>query len=618
MSNVAANIPVNPNSLQQCFRTSQPDVMATFGGSERLFQYWWRDIEQADPLDVEFVAEYSTNDKFLKNRLILPEEIPLLAIALVRAILQHGYQKVFFLERGAYPYLLIVQQLLAEIGRFDICCDAVRIKGLTRESFPCSLLTIAGTCEQDSQLLSQPLSKRSREKFVSCLEALDSSRANPVMQHLDNRGISLKNLLGESREVIINELSEIGLDSRILMPNVLKPVVFRAGNLLLQGSLTPQKLYQSIDDGLLSMSPHAQRVIKAMIKHSTSSDGQISLPAMLDYMNHYISLLKGRITHSVRPLLNVLLRDTKASTTVFNTGKTLFIDEVSICGSAYFALEAIGKSFNPRFKADFGAVSGMWENESFLDVAATSFFELKPLEDVPYLSPNYFRPIFSESSLQPIRPHRFPSCVAMARKVLRWERATYAETLGQSGRSNVVAQEVRRAEAEIVTAISAHMHWGDYPILQRRHECNPDVLPTLVTYYLGNFEVVEEQTWFRRDPVLEARLETVLGYCGRFQKPFYQEMDWLFSWLNKQESHNPGKFLQMRGRIATQQVYAHRHVLREVILAHELYQKRMSRGMDAIRQSLDEVRTFLLSKCNGTQDHVNFPILFHHLQGAIR
>src|SRR5258708_1816620 len=105
MNQVSAYGPPDADLLRENFRIKQLNVMETFGGSERLFQRWWHDVEQVDPVDLEFVEAYCTNDNFLKNRLILPEEIPFLALPLVRAILQRRYQRVFFLERAAYPYL---------------------------------------------------------------------------------------------------------------------------------------------------------------------------------------------------------------------------------------------------------------------------------------------------------------------------------------------------------------------------------------------------------------------------------------------------------------------------------------------------------------------------------
>ncbi len=593
-------------SLVDRFRELQPEVVASFGGSEFLFARWWEDVSETDPPDVGLAEDYSTNDRWLANRLILPEEIPFLVLPVVRAALRCRAESVFFLERGTFPYLEAARRILEEVvEERRIRCEPVRIKGLTRESFAVNLLSLLTTDPEDSARLAEPPAAPLRARLAAWLRSGDSE-ARAVAIEARQLGLDPADLLDAPLEVVLLELSDLGLDDRVRIPNALKSVVFRAGEAMRHAPLTAGALRAHVDESLLRLAHGASGAIDELIGLATLPDGTVSLPLLLDGMNRSVQGLRGSLTHTARPLLNSLLADTRTGTALFGSDNALFVDEVSVCGSACVTLEVLGRAFRPRFRGSFGSIVGMWAHASFLDIAAASFFTLKPLEDVPFLSPHLFVPV-EWNEVRPVRPHRFPSGRALARRVVRWERRTLAEELERLGEAEprAGAEEIRSFRRKLATALTERLPWQDFPVLRRRADWNPDLLPALVLYYLGSFESVAGELWYRRDPWLEAGLERVLGDSGRFQKPFYREMDRLFAFLEREERNMPHAFAPWRTAWQKRRAGLRRLILEDALQAGRRFRARMESGMDAISRSRAAVLRFLFAR--GSEDREGFP-----------
>ena len=393
--------------LRQRFCTWQPEVTATFGGNDALFRQWWRTVTRLDAPDEQFLLDYSSNDRFLKNRLILPEEIPFLVLPILKAVLTRQYQEVIFIERGTHPYLWAFRHLITEF-----CVPArprsLRVKGLMRETFGCNLLSLLAMEPKDHQFFTAPLTPGERD----CISHFLAPAAAGTLQY-------------GTREDVLRLLADEVLDPRIKMPNVLKYAVFLAGNLMRSGPLTAADLIKAIEPSIYELAPNAYDTVTQLVERATSADGQICFPRLLDGMNDCVRQTRAMIQDSSLPALNALLNGTRTARAFSSDGRVLVIEEVSVCGSTCLALDVLSSAFNPDYRFDFGAVVGMWAQTSFLDVASASFSVLKPLEDVPYLSPNCFVPVYSDSIVRQARPQRFPSCVAITPLVRYWKQTLF-------------------------------------------------------------------------------------------------------------------------------------------------------------------------------------------------
>ena len=286
-------------------------------------------------------------------------------------------------------------------------CEPVRIKGLTRESFAVNLLSLLTTDPEDSARLAEPPAAPLRARLAAWLRSGDSE-ARAMAIEARQLGLDPADLLDAPLEVVLLELSDLGLDDRVRIPNALKSVVFRAGEAMRHAPLTAGALRAHVDESLLRLAHGASGAIDELIGLATLPDGTVSLPLLLDGMNRSVQGLRGSLTHTARPLLNSLLADTRTGTALFGSDNALFVDEVSVCGSACVTLEVLGRAFRPRFRGSFGSIVGMWAHASFLDIAAASFFTLKPLEDVPFLSPHLFVPV-EWNEVRPVRPTVSPA-----------------------------------------------------------------------------------------------------------------------------------------------------------------------------------------------------------------
>jgi len=590
-------------AAQREFCAWQPEVMATFGGNDALFRRWWEYVTRLDPPDTAFVQEYSTNDRFLANRLILPEEVPFLVLPVLKAIRQDGYEVVLFVERAAHPYLWAIRRL-ARAFHVPVQVAPLRVKGLTRESFVCNLLTLVAADPEDAGLLSAPLTGPERDVVRRFLPA----GAGPTS---DSR--EAEALLEGTREETLRALADDGLDGRILIPNVLKAVVFEAGNRLRQGPLLARELEERIDPALLLLAPGAGAWVHTLVNDAAGPGGQITFAALLDGMNRCVCGLRRTLTHARYPALNALLVRTRSAQRLFARRRTLVIEEISVCGSTCLALEALGKAFDPTFAFDFGAVVGMWASSSFLDLAAASFFALKPLEDVPFLSPFCYSPVYGGEPVYTVKPHRFPSGAAQSPAIRYWERTTFAEVLGRLG-TGVSEERARAVEAEVAAAAWARVGQGGLPEVCRRQTCDHDVLPALVSYYLGSFAPAGGQIQFRQDPILEARLESVLDSAGRRQKTFHREMDRFFARLVEAEERFPADVAAWRTAASAVREGTARRVARRAIQARERHEARMCRGLQAIARCCGAVAAYLSTPGEAKDGYKD---LFALLQGAV-
>lgn len=609
------------NHLQELFRTKQPVVTSTFGGSDYLFRRWWQEISRIELPDSRFVEDYSTNDRFLKNRLILPEEVPFFTLPLLKAIINNDYQKVFFLERGTFPYLWTAQRLMKKMMTPKVQLLPIRAKGMTREAFSCNILTIAGTHVDDRQFLEQTLNAREKDEIWHHLRLLSRHHQKSLLEHIKNRHYSFSELLIRSREDVIRVIADFGIDRRTLIANILKAVVFQTFNRFPDTTITPKEFYKNIDDSLLGLAPKATEQVQKMIEFTMKTDEKLSFVPMLDWMNQFVRYLRGSLTHVVRPILNILLKDTNTAKTYFNSDKTLFIDEISVCGSGCIALELIGKAFNPRCKFDFGAVVGMWKNECLLNVVSANFFKFKPMEDLPFLSPYYFVPIFDKDSFETVKPHRFPSCLTVSWQLKRWERREFSNRYmpmeGIEFLSKKEADDAQHAEEKVIHTIENVIDWNSFPIIQRRYLYKKEVLSTLVNYYLANFEWKYGKLFFYREPISEAGLEFILDFTGRFQKSFYKEMDRFFTWLKEWERNHHEQFLMIRENYWRYENYWKYCIFQNVINERKECQFQMAKGLEAIEIRWDDVKSFLFTEYDSINTVTAFDKLFPKLQRAL-
>lgn len=583
--------------LQNEFCAIQPDVVATFGGNEALYLRWWEDIALLDTPDNEFIYNYSTNDRFLKNRLILPEEVPFLILPILKAALRNGYQTIFFVERGTHPYLWALHHLVPSYSP-TLRLESIRIKGLTRESHSCNLLTLAAKDPEDADLLTKPLTRKER---------------NAVKQFLSPRRVELPD--GSTREEMLRALADKGLDPCIRIPNLMKTVVFEAGNLLRKGPLTVCELKERINPSLYALAPNAQNWVNSLIEGAIGSGGTIDFAGLLDGMNHCVRQIRGKLTHAYLSALNYLLKQTRTACHLFNSKQVLVVEEISVCGSTCLALEALGQAFNPAFHFDFGAIVGMSVNESFLDVVSASYFSLKPLEDTPFLSPFCFVPVYSDHSIQSVKPHRFPSCTAVSPIIRYWKQTTAEEMLANMSSGVGEEEKAHKFEAEVIASVRACVDCDGFPLIERRQNLNSEVLSTLVSYYLGCFTQIGEQTQFRHDPILEARLEGILDSAGRHQKPFYHDMDRFFTNLHEAEKRFPDKFLAWRTALSIARTGIAYRVLSNAIQDREQYAARMQLGLEAVARCQDAVEQYLFSPFGKEND---FKQLLSLLQGKVQ
>jgi hypothetical protein len=290
--------------LREKFRYAQPSVMGTFGGSEYLFRRWWRDVTKSDPADESFIKNYSTNDRFLKNRLILPEEIPFFTLPLLKVALRSGYSRVCFLERGAYPYFVAMCRLVEELRLPDVPSELIRVRGLGRERLSTNLLTVAARDQRDLDFLNGPISDSEHQQIHQSIEREAAER--------------IDRFCSRAHSVLL--LADIGIDPRVRIPNVLKSVLFEAGDRMMSGSLSGEDLLADLDPKVLGVAPEGEQCAVAMIRSATDKNGKLSLPPMLDWMHRYVSELRRSVRHTSRSALNISLRGTNAAST-FGPGR---------------------------------------------------------------------------------------------------------------------------------------------------------------------------------------------------------------------------------------------------------------------------------------------------------
>jgi hypothetical protein len=575
--------------LQRVFAERHPRVVASFGGADHLFSRWWEDIRLLEPRDTEFIARYSTNDWFLQNRLVLPEEVPLLVLPILRHIVRKQYERVVFIERSARPWMFATRELLRVLGRTDIEVTSIRVKALARESLSANVLSVAAERPVDLAWLIDEAT-RAECAAVGCSE---------------HRG---------SRADLVARLAGTASDPRISIPGALKAVVFIAGSLSLEGPVSAKRLREGFEAQCRELSPVAVAAADAMIRQATSDSEPVRLGLLLDAMNVAVRNLRGSMRHAGHLSLRALLGST-ATAQWFADRRTLFVDELSVCGGSCFAIEVVGRSFCREFRPQFASIVDMTAEESFLDAAAGDFFEFKPLEDVPWLSPDRFEPVFTHKERIALRLHRFPTCRAVGQVPAWWRRVSWHD------RALKLQPGAQSACGDWETALSAwltsELPWDQFPVLRRRAASLPDLGATLLVYYLGCLTPGDETVVFDYDSLLEARLESALGFCGRLQKPFFAECDRLLGWFMASERVHRDLFLGWRRDMNRYRPAIDAEITRRVCDEHSKYEQRMLGGVDAVKAQWPDVLRFLSGEGDGARRSTGFRRLFESLQRAV-
>jgi hypothetical protein len=610
------------NEMQKIFCSKERGVMGTFGGSEYIFQQWWNEISIHEPITKEFVNNYSTNDRFLKNRIILPEEIPFFILPILSKIKHKGYQKVVFLERGTVPYMVATKKVADYIGDMNLEIDTIRVKGIMRESFSSNLLTLASTNLDDKLFLEQPLTIVDCNQIKHEIEHMSETSIDSFQNYLESKKTSLEELLQGTREDFIISLGDFGLDNRILIPNILKTIIFKAGNWMLQNPNNINDFKNIIDEYCVSLSPQSIEHIRNMVNYSVNSSGKLSFGNLLDYMNLFIKNIRGNLEHDIRPIFNLLLKNTHTAKTLFGTKKTLFIDEISVCGSACISLELLSKAFNPDFNFAFGSIVGMWKKRSFLEVVSAKFSSFKPIEDLPYLSESYFEPVFDTNSLVTAKPHRFSAISSLGKEVKKWKRNKFSQKNGDDSHiifhSKEETYKVRAAEIKIIQIVEKSINWTDYPIIQRRQIQNDEFLLMIINYYLSNFIWKNDSLFFLRDSISEAGLELILDFMGKMQKMLYIEIERLLIYLADWERNKLEQFIEIRSNhsVCSEQITS--GIFFKTINEREQFYDRMNLGLNAIERNRNYVFYYLNKKNNHIKSMKEFKLLLTVLQKSIQ
>lgn len=584
-------------TAQQAFRARNTRVVASFGGADLLFSRWWDDLETQEPLDAEFAGQYSTNDRFLQNRLILPEEVPLLALPLVRHILRKGYQRAVFIERGARPWLFSTKELLRLLGRQDIEVSSIRVKAPSRETLFANLMSVAAESPGDLPWL------QSEATNAECrlIDRLDLDADGPRFDG--------------SRSSLMALLSENWLDPRVGVPHALKSAVFLAGNLLLDGPLGGDTLRDAFFNKYPQCSPAVRNGVDVMIGRATEGGTPVQLCVLLDRMNEAVHELRGTLRYDRNSALNALLENT-ATARWFSSRRTLFIDEISVGGGSYFAIEAIGRAFYKDFQASFASVVAMGRH-TFVDVAAADFFELKPLEDVPWLSPDRFEPVFSSNDSTCLALHRFPSWHVFGPAPAWWRRVSWRD--GAVECAGPAAEAARVAfERTLAAWLDRTLPHDEYPVLKRRLISLPELSATLLVYYLGCTVPDNGTLRFEWSALLDARLESDLGFCGRLQKPFFAEMDRLMAWIAEREQNSAVLFEGWRREFGCHRPAIEAAIVRRVRAELYRFEERMRCGIAAIERTLPPMKAYLDGNGSTADTLAGFVPLFRDLQRLIR
>jgi len=582
--------------IQQSFRERNPRVAASFGGADLLFSRWWEDLGTQEPLDAEFIEHYSTNDRFLHNRLILPEEVPLLALPLVRHLLRGGFERAVFIERGARPWLFSTKELLRLFGRQDIEVSSIRVKAPSRETLFTNLMSVAAENHDD----------------LAWLENEATAEERHLIDRLD-LGADGRRFDG-SRCSLVALLSRNWLDPRVDIPHALKSAVFLAGNLLLDGPVAGDNLRDAFSDKYPRCSPLIRGAVDAMIERATRGGRPVQLRVLLDKMNETVHELRGMLRYP-NSALNALLEGTMTARW-FSSRKTLFVDEISVGGGSYFAIEAIGRAFCKDFRPVFASVVAMADRHTFLDAAAADFFELKPLEDVPWLSPDRFEPVFRSNDHTRRALHRFPSWRVFGPHPAWWRRVSWMD--GAYAIEERSAEAARQFERNLASWLDNALPWDEYPVLRRRVISLPELAATLLVYYLGCTVPDHKTLRFKWSPWLEARLESELGFCGRLQKPFFEEMDRLMAWIADRERDDWFLFQEWRRDLDSHRPAIDAAVVRKVRYELDRFENRMRLGLAAVERGLPEVHAYMTASVPGATSLGAFRPLFGCLQRMIR
>jgi len=560
----------------------------------------------SEPLDAEFVANYSTNDLFLQNRLILPEEVPLLALPLLRHVLRGGYRRVVFIERGAQPWLWAATELLRIAGNVEVELSSLRVKALVRESVAVNLLTVAVETPGELTWLTEEPSVKERR----VLQKLLPRDAELISSDMNST-------LSGTRTHLITRFADAGLDPRAQIPGALKAAVFLVGNLMLQGPVSARGIRKTFRERHGEFPPVALSAVDTMLAQVTETSGQVTLPALLDAMNGALARLRGTLEHSTRPLLNALLGQTATGRRWFAGTKTLFVDELSVCGGSCFALEIIGRAFQPDFRPCFASVVEMTAHRTFLDATVASFFELKPPEDVPWLSPDRFMPIYTDGVCQPMRVHRFPSCRAVGPRPAWWRREAWSNDQTRMAVESSAEADCQQWEQGLKAWLERKLLREQLAVVWRRSGSAPDLLPALLAYYFGCLQPREGMLYFKHDTLLEARLESVLSFCGRLQKPFFGEMDRLFSWLVERETARNEPLRRLRQEFFRHRPAIEARIVRDVRQQRQRFEQRMEGGLEAVRAHWPAVENYLGAGGRGAGIRSEFGVLRERLQRAV-